>query len=443
MNKSIGSLSYCVMFLAMVSTLFPAVELIGQSDRRITGKVQDEETHAALSFASIRISRKGIGTVTNDDGEFEFYISEKYATDTLVISMLGYDSYTKRVTDINLSQNLIIRLKVHPIQLDEVVIAGTKLSAHEIVTKAFESIENNYPMKPYILKGFYRETHQENNRSVILVEAALEIYDKGYKAIQGNRSRLREKVDLKNIRSSKSYRHSLFKNTAVERYNLVISALRCNPLKYRDPNIRKAFANKIFTLDSVIHSNGRQVYVISFLSYIPRYPLFERKNTVYIDSENYSIYKYGWEEYAKKGKYSEPSWPLAKDSMYLSWRKRISTTYEFGNYNGKMFLKYFDEKCYDDIYNSKGDSVTFESLGHVTLIVNEMETDNIPMDGKETMIHNQSLHAQVNAYDPEFWSSYDQIKLVPLTKKQIKDLEWEMPLSEQFLMNGKGDQHLK
>jgi hypothetical protein len=422
------------LFLFITFFLFPACNLAAQENIVLTGKVLDEETNAPLNFVSLSIAGMPIGTVTNADGEFDFNIPVKYASDTLIISMMGYKPFHVCVHDIKGSQNIMIRLEIRPIQLSEVVITDTKINAAEVITKAFENIENNFPIEPYVLNAFYRESHQENNKSVMLVEAALDIYDgDGYKAIRGDRSRMREKVMLRNVRASKSYRHSLFKNTAVERYNLVISALRCNAVKYRNPNIRKILRGRNFMLDSIVYSSDRPVYVISFLSYIRGYPNFERKNTLYIDAQNFAIHKFGWEEYAKEGKYSEKPRPLTKDSAFFSYRKRISTIYEFENFKGKMYLKYFDEKCYDDIYNAKEKSVQFESVGNTTLMVTEIKTETIAPGGEGLMQANKSIHQQVARYDPEWWRKHEQ--LVPLTKKQIDDLEWELPLEQQFQLN--------
>jgi hypothetical protein len=409
---------------------FPFVAF-SQRLQKISGKVVDKETKEPLPYASIFIKEKPISTITNADGEFDFYIPVEYTQDTLMISMMGYSTYRIQVTDIKEPRKLMIRLVIKSIQLNEVVITDTKIDPKEIVSNAIKKIENNYPQKPYMFKAFYRETHQENERSVILVEAALDIYDNGYRPI-GNKSLEREKINLVNSRASKNYRNDLFSNTGREKWNLAAGALSHNPVKYSDPNIQKKRTGKYFTLDTVIYYNDRLVYVITFLSYIPRFPNFERKNTLYVDALNYAIYKYGWEEYAKKGKYSEIPWRLSKESIYFSKRKKISTIYEFGEYQGKMFLKYFDEKAIDDIYNSKRDSVEFESLDHVTMVITEIETENVKMEVEETMRRDQSIHSQVKEYNPSFWSNHDQIKLMPLTKKQIKDLEWEMPLEEQF-----------
>jgi len=396
---------------------------VAQDAISITGKIIDEKNGAPLSYAAISLKGTGMGTVSNGDGEFEFHLNTQHAKDTLLVSMLGYNSYLKSLAEIKEYKNLRIRLVVKPTILNEVVIVAKKIVPEEIVRKALKNIAENYPTQPNMLRGFYRETHQENNRNVILVEAALDIYDNGYK------NKLSGKVKLINSRSSKNYRNNLFVNTRVEKWNLVASVLNNDPIKYRD---RRISTGKKFALDSTLYYNDRLIYVISFLNYIPRFPNFERRNTLFIDAENYSILKYESEEYAKKGKYSEIPWRLSTESFYFSKRKRISSTYEFGEYKGKMFLKYFDEKAYDDIYNSKGDSVEFEALGHVTMVVTEIETENVKMEGNETMRLDESISVQVGDYSPEFWSDKKKIALVPLTRKQITELEWEIPLEDQF-----------
>jgi len=410
---------------ALIFSIVLLVSLIVHAQSPVTfkGRVTDIDTKEPLPYASISIKGKPIGTVTNADGEFEIYLATPYAGDTLLVSMLGYHSYLIGLAEIKGNKNLPIRLAVRPILLNEVVIVAKKIEPKEIVRRALKNIAKNYPSQSSIISGFYRETYEENNRNVILVEAALDIYDQGYK------KSMREKVKLKSSRSSRNYRNSLFTNTGIERWNLAASALNHNPVKYRD---RYISTRKKFTLDSMLYYNDRLIYVISFLTYIPRFPNFERKNTLHIDAENYAIRKYGWEEYAKEGKYSEIPSPITKDSFYFSKRKRISTIYEFEEYKGTMFLKYFDEKAYDDIYNSKGDSVVFESLGHVTMVITAVEPENVKIEENETMRRDQSIAEQVKEYDVKFWSDKNKIALVPLTRKQIKDLEWEMPLEEQF-----------
>lgn len=404
-----------ILFIVLLSSL------MSHGQTRLRGKVTDGNSEAPLPFATLWTKHKPIGTITNADGEFELHLTAQSPGDTLLVSMLGYSSYCVSLADIEEFQHLRIRLEVKPILLNEIVVVAKKIMPEEIVKRALKSIQNNSPNYPNMLKGFYRETHEENDRTTILVEAALDIYD--------NKKSSNEKVILTDSRSSKNYRHQAFTNTGVEKWNLAAGALHHNPVKNKD---RFLSTRKKFTLDSMLYYNDRLIYVISFLSYIPRFPNFERRNTLYIDAQNFAIHRYGWEEYAKEGKYSEVPWRLSNESIYFSKRKRISTVYEYGEYEGKMFLKYFDEKAFDDIYNSKGDSVEFEALGHVRLVVTAIENGNVKTQVNETMRLDQSISAQVKEYHPAFWRDASKIALVPLTKKQVKDLQWEMPLEEQF-----------
>ncbi len=322
---------------ALISSMVLVVSFIahGQSPITLKGRVTDIDSKESLPYASISIKDKPMGTVTNADGEFEFHLEAQHAEDTLVASMLEYaSSYRKSLAEIKEYKNLRIRLRVKPVVLNEVVVTAKKIAPEQIVKKALKNIEKNYPTQLSMLSGFYRETHEENNRNVMLVEVAMDIYDPGYK------KSLVEKVKLKNSRSSKNYRNSLFANTGVEKWNLAAGALNNNPVKHRDRHIS---TSKKFTLDSILYYNDRLIYVISFLSYIHRFPNFERKNTLHIDAQSFAILTYGWEEYAKEGKsiVSIP-WRLSKEShLLLETKENINLIYEFGEYKGKNVSQVF------------------------------------------------------------------------------------------------------
>jgi hypothetical protein len=121
---------------------------------------------------------------------------------------------------------------------------------------------------------------------------------------------------------------------------------------------------------------------------------------------------------------------LTKDSPYLVARKRISTIYEYENFQGKMYLKYFDEQCDDDILDTRTNTIVLEVTGHTTLIVISVNAGKLKPEETITMKNDRSLYAQATPYNPVFWKDHQQ--LVPLTKKQLTDLEREIPIEEQF-----------
>src|SRR5690606_22449300 len=62
----------------------------------------------------------------------------------------------------------------------------------------------NYPMKPFLLDGFYRDTKKVGGTYISLLEAAVRIYDDDYREPR-NRFRLRERVKLIDVRQSLGY----------------------------------------------------------------------------------------------------------------------------------------------------------------------------------------------------------------------------------------------
>jgi hypothetical protein len=83
-----------------------------------------------------------------------------------------------------------------------VVVKASKkeLTGKDIVKKAVASIPSNYPMKPFMIEGFFRDLQNENDKPVELLEAALKFrykdYNPGY-----------EDVEIIEVRRSINKRH--------------------------------------------------------------------------------------------------------------------------------------------------------------------------------------------------------------------------------------------
>src|SRR5260221_4911329 len=78
----------------------------------ITGKVVDAETKEALPFASVFITGKTVGVVSNVQGEFDFHISADMRNDILAVSMIGYKTFEAPVWSLlNDSKPAVIELE--------------------------------------------------------------------------------------------------------------------------------------------------------------------------------------------------------------------------------------------------------------------------------------------------------------------------------------------
>ena len=141
----------------------------------ISARVVDRETKDPLSFASVGLKNRSIGTITNLQGEFDFHIPAAFRNDVLVINMLGYQTYETPVWTITGNQPTIELVKSTQF-LDEVIVSDS-LRGGEILTIALGRIEQNYPMKPFIMDGFYRDIKEVGGTYVSLLEAAVKIFD--------------------------------------------------------------------------------------------------------------------------------------------------------------------------------------------------------------------------------------------------------------------------
>src|SRR5690349_2223994 len=76
----------------------------------LSGKVVDKDSGEPLSYASIVLKGKALGTVANDEGSFDFHFPAENRMDIIVVSMLGYENYEAPAWSLLDSEDKTIRL---------------------------------------------------------------------------------------------------------------------------------------------------------------------------------------------------------------------------------------------------------------------------------------------------------------------------------------------
>lgn len=384
-----------------------------QSTITISGKVLDKETNEPLIFASIGVKGKSIGTVSNSLGEFDFHIPASSKDDILVISMLGYENLQTPIINLIGRDTVIFKLNKAVQMLDEVVIQDS-LDGGDIARIAMSRIEQNYPMKPFLVDGFYRDLKKIGGTYFSLLEAAVKIFDKGYEEPR-NKSRLRERVALMEVRKSLGYNSRFTKY--FDQNNLLEDLLLHNNIRYRQFPEDDAFYNA-FKRAQTSYFNGKRVFVIA-----QKHPKFYLK--MYIDVRNYSIIRMEYERY-----YDDVIIRKKRDkvSKYIYDKKTI----DFKEYQGKMFVSYMNLESKVNWYDEKTDSLQFETELHQELLINKVYPNTDERIGSTEKMRRYGLQYQDEPYDKEFWNNYNVIKETPLDKKIIADLEQLGALDDQF-----------
>lgn len=151
--------------------------VLGQNFFGIKGRIVDSTSGNPLSFAQISLHHTGLGTTTNEEGNFRLDIPAANLEDTLLIYYLGYETLKIQVKTCLVSF-IEISLKPVMLQLSEVEVIG--LTPQEVIRRAVARIPANYGKHPLILTAFIRSQKSVNNKLAEYTEAIIETLKNGY-----------------------------------------------------------------------------------------------------------------------------------------------------------------------------------------------------------------------------------------------------------------------
>jgi hypothetical protein len=283
-----------------------------------------------------------------------------------------------------------------------------------------------------MLRGFYRQASMENNKNVFLIESSLDIYDKDHRL--NNDFNLREKVMVREVRYSKNY-FSHAEQNFFDYHNTLRQLLVWNFTRYKN---RFIMERNNFELDTILSLGKQTVYVISSISQKRTGAVLEGTNrfTLYIDSETFAFVKIKNETIAEPGYYLPmPPAHIKGDKSNVLKLHADSHTYSFSDVDGKMYLESATGIMKGHIINEAENKIERDIENDELLVINEVINGHHDVPAKGFMDQGKNLHYQGGGYNAAFWSNYDQVRLVPLTQKQRRELEWEMSLEKQFAGN--------
>lgn len=101
------------------------------SAQTITGKITDTQ-NKKLEYVNIGIPLKNIGTVSDNNGNFNLKIDKNNLQDTMYFSILGYEKKCIPVNQLIENKNNIINLKETAYKISEVKISGNKFKSKKL-----------------------------------------------------------------------------------------------------------------------------------------------------------------------------------------------------------------------------------------------------------------------------------------------------------------------
>lgn len=379
----------------------------------IKGAIENADHRDAVPFAHVGICNKAIGTVSNEDGMFEFKIPPYLSNDTLCVSAIGFRTYRRAISSIPDIQNMKIMLEPQNTVLQEVIISDDKITGRRVVEKAISRIFNNYPLKPFILEGYYRDYVKRNYEYDALLEAAIRVQDMGYRKFD-----TKTRVELVQMRYQESYAevydkylHKDENDTLKEVLAGVSTEFFANEfynMRYHNP-VRNQYETLPFVgvFNNFAHSNydfkiayytyvdDEEVYVIHFEPKAEyNYMHISVDGEIYIRVRDHGILKFNYSFFVRD---------------FTKERKVYELNLEFRDYKDKLFLKYLSYVNFFKIYLGYeiGEISKYREFFVTNILYPDFES--IPKDKSLEM--DIPLHMLPLEEDPDFWNNYNVILL--------------------------------
>lgn len=366
----------------------------------ISGRVTDAGTAEPLPYATVGISRRGRGTVTNFNGDFILRLSRQFLNDTLSVSYVGY--VNRLIPVRSLPGNILtISMERDYIPIPEIIIRAQ--DPHLIIRKIISSVASNYGTTPALLTGFYREGVYRKKEPQVYSEAVVQIYKSPY-------ARSLQNDQIKVLRSRKIESLEV-KDTLAVRLKAGLGAtltldVMKNLFDFLDP---ASFDSYEYHLTDIVTVDDQSAFVVSFRQREGiTEPLLE--GDIYINVDNYAVVLADFEIN-----------PLYVDQTATSYISRLPRSYsmrpEYVRYRVRyrnVNDRYFMSHVRGDLgFIARGKKRLFNSRFNIffELAVTDLRTTGVTRFDRDELAPAYSVFSNtIRGYDPDFWKGFDFLK---------------------------------
>jgi len=382
--------------------IFAKVTYAQQGKIIINGKIIGDDKQP-VAYANINIPKKGLGTISNINGDFLFTIPSSSSADSLVITCIGFNTKTIAVLNLIVAERPkpTITLSKSNTPLQEVSIAYR--DPMKIIQKAIDRIPENYINTPHVIRGFYRETTMKDKTPLQLSEAVFDIFNYGYADKREDLFKLVKARDDKNERDFKGIEvgqkpRGIFNDDIVKR-------LQTSDILGKDGIKRHSYE-----VAGIADFKGRPAYEIDFSEKSSTQDRTFR-GKVFIDTKSYAFVYFDYSaspetmRQDKVGNFAERMLMkmMGMEIAIKADRDRIS----YQNVNGKWVLAQDvgDTKLYFKLPARNYDFTADIKFNYIVTAVDTTQTTPF----HEKMRSNEHINDHDTNEGEEFWKDYNII----------------------------------
>ena len=354
-------------------------------------------------MAYVSVTHQHIGTVTNEEGEFT--IKLRQTPEAVTFSYLGFQTKVLTASECKdlETKGKPVTLSPRSVVLSEVIVQGA--DAKNIVLKAIDKIEDNYPRQPNLLRGFYRETVQKRQRFISIAEGVVDVYKSAY-----HKYDWRDGVTILKGRRLLSQRSS--DTLAVKLQGGPVLPVHLDVVKQRDILFsNEQIDNYAFRFGTSEKSGNRMQYVIEVRpNLVQSYALY--KGRLYIDQETLAFTKIEL-ELDMNDPDKVTSSILRKKPLGLRFTpKELSVSIDYKTDGGVTRINYIR-----NVIRFRCDWKRRLFKSNFTVVSEMVVTDRKEDEGIKPIKSRDTFNRKDNFYDkviyfedPEFWGSENIIE---------------------------------
>ena len=362
--------------------------------------IKDAQTKEPVPFVSASIEKTGIGTVTNQSGEFMLKIPYSDSIQNIQISHIGYN---QRIIPVELFVNnqVDIYLQTKMVPLQEVIIG--LVNPQKIIREMLNNRSVNYQNEPVYFTSFYREGIEKKNTIVSLTEAVFQIYKTGFESSAEDQVKLLKMRRVSNSNEKDSF--TLKMRAGID------ASLRLDIMKYLPDFFELNDENPFdYTKIDMTVADSGLAHVIAFEQKTGiKEPLY--RGNLYIDSNNSALLAANFEinpQYIDK----------AADIFVLKKSKGVDIKPENVNYS--VHYKYWNGKYYlnhlrgDLTFKVKKKNAFLQPAKSIhtffEMVVCKIDTADVKRFSHKESIPTYNIFSETKfQYDNHFWDDFNII----------------------------------
>lgn len=391
----------------IILTFFFQYNILAQN-YELKSLLQVENKNEKIAFATISFSNSLLAITSDSEGIFSLVFNKNILPDTLEIRHLSFEPIKIFITIENYNSFKTIYLKENKNEISEATVKGKK--AKTIIQQVIDNLDLNHHTDNYLLNGFYRQKHKENNKYVRLIESFVTVNENIDSRIS---EKQKELFKIKEIRRSNIYERNGDKHG-----DHIVDLFSENPINYTSTLFLND--NNIFNYDFSYMKNENNKIKIHFQNKPWQMP-HNKNGYIVINKADMAILEIE-----------------VSSTKNMNFIKNNKSNWKFQNgvYKAKFVKengKYYCSKS-SKYYNHY---VLNENLGNVDFIVEEYFEwttntfeSNIKNEQDITFKKLSNLYSIEYKYDSEFWLNAKSPKI---ESKVFSDLNSFKSLEKQFI----------